>query len=73
MLNFLCTFEMLNELVEIPINERLIPADKRTRGGHNQAYYPPYKHIRADPTLAQSYFWHRTFPDWNSLKAAAIV
>ena len=27
-------FKILNELVEIPINDRLIPADKRTRGGH---------------------------------------
>ena len=24
-------FEILNELVKIPINDRLIPADKRTR------------------------------------------
>ena len=31
-------FKILNELVEIPINDRLIPADRRTRGGHNQAY-----------------------------------
>ena len=37
----------LVELVEIPINDRLIPADRRTRGGHNQAY----KHIRANTTL----------------------
>ena len=29
--------KILNELVEIPINDRLIPADKRKRGGHNQA------------------------------------
>ena len=36
-------FKILNELVEIPINDRLIPADRRTRGGHNQAY----KHLRA--------------------------
>ena len=27
--------KILNELVEIPINDRLIPADRRTRGGHN--------------------------------------
>ena len=26
------------ELVEIPINDRLVQADKRTRGGRNQAY-----------------------------------
>ena len=26
-------FKILNELVEIPINDRLIPADRRTRGG----------------------------------------
>ena len=31
-------FKILNELVEIPINDRLIPADRRTRGWHNQAY-----------------------------------
>ena len=36
-------FKILNELFEIPINDRLIQADKRTRGGHNQAY----KHKRA--------------------------
>ena len=50
-------FKILNELVEIPINDRLIPADRRTRGGHNQAYkhlslwaewqstHPPYQLI----------------------------
>ena len=64
----LCMFKILNELVEIPINDRLIPADRRTRGGHNQAY----KHIRANTTLEQNSFWHRTIPDWNSLPAAAI-
>ena len=37
-----CMLKMVNELVEIPINDRLIPADRRTRGGHNQAY----KHIK---------------------------
>ena len=65
-------FKILNELVEIPINDRLIPADRRTRGGHNQAY----KHIRANTTLGQNSFWHRTIPvdpDWNSLPAAAII
>ena len=31
-------FKVLNELVEIPINDRLIPVDRRTRGGHNQDY-----------------------------------
>ena len=41
--------KILNELVEIPINDHLIPADKRTHGGHNKAY----KHIRADTTLGQ--------------------
>ena len=35
-------FKILNELVEIPINDRLTPADKRTRGWRNQAY----KHLR---------------------------
>ena len=33
-------FKILNELVVIPINDRLIPADRRTRGGQNQAYKP---------------------------------
>ena len=60
----LCMFKILNELVEIPINDRLIPA----RGGHNQAY----KHIRANTILGQNSFWHQTIPDWNSLPAAAI-
>ena len=66
----LCMVKILNELglVEIPINVRLIPADRRTRGGHNQAI----KHIRANTTLGQNSFWHRTIPDWNSLPAAAI-
>ena len=39
--------KIFNELVEIPINDRLIPADKRTRDGHNQAY----THLRANTTL----------------------
>ena len=42
-------FKILNKLVEIPINDRLIPAERRTRGGHNQAY----KHLRANTTLEQ--------------------
>ena len=62
----LCMLKILNELVEIPINDRLIPADRRTRGGHNQAY----KHIRANTTLGQKKFWHRTIPDWHSIPAA---
>ena len=61
-------FKILNELVETPINNRLIPADRRTRGEHNQAY----KHLRANTTLGQNSFWHRNIPDWNSLPAAAI-
>ena len=61
-------FKILNELVEIPINDRLIPADRRTRGGHNQAY----KHIRANTTLGQNSFWHRAIPDWNSPPTSAI-
>ena len=64
----LCMCKILNELVEIPINDRSIPADRRTRGGHNQAY----KHIRANTTLGQKKIWQRTIPDWNSLPAAAI-
>ena len=65
---FVSMFKILNELVKIPINDSLIPADRRTRGGHNQAY----KHLRANTTLGQNYFWHRTIPDWNSLSAAGI-
>ena len=61
-------FKISNELVEIPINDCLIPADRRTRVGHNQAY----KHLRANTTLEQNYFWHQTIPDWNSLSAADI-
>ena len=61
-------FKILNELIEIPINDRLIPVDKRTRGGHNQVY----KHLRANTTLGQNSVWHRTIPNWNSLPAAAI-
>ena len=61
-------FKILNELVEIPINDRLIPVDRRTRGGHTQAY----KHLRANNTLGQKNFWHQTIPAWNSLPAAAI-
>ena len=43
--------------VEIPINDRLIPADKRTRDG---------------PILGQNSFRHRAIPDWNSLPVATI-
>ena len=31
-------YKFLNKLVEIPINDRLFPANKRTYAGHNQAY-----------------------------------
>ena len=61
-------FKILNELVEIPINDRLIPADKITCGGHSQAH----KHLRANTTLGQNHFWHQTITDWNSFPAAAI-
>ena len=61
-------FKIINEPVEILINDRLIPVDRRTCGGHNQAY----KHLTANTTLGQNYFWHRTIPDWNSFPAAAI-
>ena len=64
----LCMFKILSEVIEIPINDHSIPADRRTRGGHNQAY----KHIRDNTTLRQKKIWHRTIPDWNSLPAAAI-
>ena len=63
-----CLFKIVNQLVEIPISDRLIPADKITRGGHNQAF----KHIRANTTLGQNSFWYKTIPDWNSLSPAAI-
>ena len=61
-------FKILNELVEIPFNDRWIPADRKPRGGHNQAY----KHLNANTTLEQNSFWHQTIPDWNSFPAAAI-
>ena len=61
-------FQILSELVEIPINDHLTRADGRTRGGHNHAY----KHIKANTTLGQNSCWQRTIPDWNSLPAAAI-
>ena len=61
-------FKILNELVEIPINDRLIPADRKTRGGHNQAY----NILELTPQWDKILFWHRTVPDWNSLPAAAI-
>ena len=47
---------MLNELVVIPINDRLTI-------GHNRAH----KHIGANTTLGQKYFWHLIIPDRNSL------
>ena len=59
--------KILNELVEIPNNYRLIPADRRTRGGHNQAY----KHLRANTTMGQNYFGSE-LSAWNSLPAVAI-
>ena len=46
--------KILNALVGIPINDVLIPADKTTRGRHNQVY----KHLRANTTLGQNSFWH---------------
>ena len=61
-------FTFFNELVETPIDDRLMPADRRIRGGHNQAY----KHLRANTTLRQNYFWHRTIPDLNYFPAADI-
>ena len=61
-------FTILNELVEIPINDRSIPADKRTRGGHNQAINTS----ELTPHWDKFLFWHRTVPDRNSLPAAAI-
>ena len=54
-------FKNLNELVGTPITDRLILADKRTRGGHNHVY----KHLRANTTLGQKTFWRRTIPDCN--------
>ena len=51
-------FKILNALVEIPIYDHLIPADKSTHGRHNQAY----EHLRSNTTLEQNYFWHQNFP-----------
>ena len=51
-------FRILNELVGIPINDRLIPAYRKTRGGQNQAY----KHLRANTTLGQNYFLASNYP-----------
>ena len=45
-----------------------IKANKRTRGGHNQAS----KHIIANTTLEQNSFWHRSLPDRNYLPATTI-
>ena len=64
-------FKSFNELFAIPINDCLIPADRRTRDGHNQAY--KHNRTRANTTLGQNSFGHQTIPDWNSLSAAAIA
>ena len=61
-------FKILNELVEIPINDRLI---QRTEE-HVVGTIRPINILRANTTLGQNSFWHRTIPDWNSLPAAAI-
>ena len=45
-------FKSLNELVEIHINDCLIPANKITCGGNNEAY----KHSRANTTLGKIIF-----------------
>ena len=51
-------FKILNELVEITIKVRLIPADKRTRGGHNQAYEHMYQSGTGTKfSLASNYTW----------------
>ena len=39
--------KILNELVKILINDRSIPADKITRGGHHQTY----EQLRANTIL----------------------
>ena len=64
----LCMFKILNELVEIPINDRLIPADRRTRGGHIR----PINTSELTTHWVKILFWHRAIPDWNFLPAAAI-
>ena len=51
-------FKIVNEIVKTPINDRVIPADKITRGRQDQVY----KQIRCDTTLGQNSFWHRTIP-----------
>ena len=60
-------FKILNELVEILINDRLIPADRRTHDGHNQAYNT----LELTPHLENS-FRHITITDWNSPPEVAI-
>ena len=60
-------FKILNGPVDFPKNDRLIPADKRRHGVHNQAY----KHLRANTTLEKKLALNY-IPDWNSLPAAAI-
>ena len=47
---------------------QVIPADKITCGGHNQAF----NHIKANTTLGQNYFQHEAISDWNSFPASAI-
>jgi len=61
-------YKILHGLTAIPVSDLLIPADKRTRGGHTQSF----KHIRANTTLGQNSFLYRTIPDWNHLPPAAI-
>ena len=61
-------YKTINGLIAIPMSDRLIPADKRTRGGNNQSF----KHIRASTTLGRNSFWAKTVPDWNQIYTAAV-
>ncbi len=61
-------YKILNGLVAIPVSDQLIPADKRTRGGHSKSF----KHIRSTTTVGQNSFLARTIPEWNLLPTAAV-
>ena len=66
---FLCMLKILNELVEIPINDRLIPADKRTLVGTIR----PLNTSELTPHWDKILFGIKlSLIDWNFLPAAAI-
>ena len=60
-------FNIFNELVEIPINDRLSQQTKE----HVVGTIRPINIFELIyMTLGQNSFWHQTIPDWNSLLAA---